>query len=464
MRNILKIMALLDVYCKTAGSIFNGFSVTLNQTNVASNNNKFYIMSVIDTGKNDEFVFYTRYGRLGEQGRATHKTMSEEVAVRDFLKTFQAKTKNVWGIKPFVPRAASYFMADVAEVEVTNVEPEDEDVPVEEPLVTEVDKLISLISDRKMMQKALVSLNIDEKKMPIGKMSGDQLDKAKKVLQDLLVDINNGGCNVNALSSAFYTYVPCSFGRRRPPPIDTIKAVDEYFELVDELRNIQVSASITSKRNVGNRGVYDGLNARITLLDKKTQMYDEIVKYMSRQGSTHTRRANVIEIYEIERDGEKARFREDMDNRMLLIHGSRMACWLSIIKNGLVLDPERMGAVISGKAWGMGTYHANIPSKSLGYVDYNGGYTCLLLNEVALGKIDQMKQCMYNASKKNINGDSVQGLGSTTPSGGVTIDEMYIPNGAPTRSGIDGCPVLYDEFITYDVTQVRQRYLVLIKQ
>jgi len=463
-------MTLLDTHCKTAGSVYDNMSVTLNQTNIATNNNKFYIMQVVDTGKDSEFVLFTRYGRMGEPGKATHKTMAKEAAVRDFMKTFRTKTKNTWGIVPFVSYAGSYFMADVAEVTDVTEKTEDDDskdpteVVPEEPLQPEVDRLISLISDRKMMQRALTDLNIDEKKMPIGKMSSNQLDKAKKVLHDILADIDAGGRNVDALSSTFYTYVPCSFGRRKPPAIDTTEDVDKYFDLVEDLRNIQVAASITKKRDIGNREIYDGLNAKISLLDKDSEMYREILKYMSRKGSTHNRRANVVDIFEIERDGEEAKFRKDMKNRTLLIHGSRMANWISIIKNGLVLDPERMGAVISGKMWGFGVYHANLVSKSLGYVDYSGGYGCLLLNEVALGESHCMKQSMYNASKKNIKGDSIHGLGSTTPDGGVTVDGVYIPNGAPVSSGISGCSVLYDEFISFDTSEIRQRYLVLIKQ
>ena len=51
------------------------------------------------------------------------------------------------------------------------------------------------------------------------------------------------------------------------------------------------------------------------------------------------------------------------------IHGSRTSNWPSIIKNGLLLNPD---APITGKAYGYGIYTARDFAKSLGYTDYCG--------------------------------------------------------------------------------------------
>ena len=53
----------------------------------------------------------------------------------------------------------------------------------------------------------------------------------------------------------------------------------------------------------------------------------------------------------------------------LFIHGSRVQNWISIIRNGLLLNPD---AIITGKAYGNGIYTARDFKKSLGYTSFAG--------------------------------------------------------------------------------------------
>ena len=53
-----------------------------------------------------------------------------------------------------------------------------------------------------------------------------------------------------------------------------------------------------------------------------------------------------------------------------LFHGSRSQNWWSILTNGLTINP--VGVVITGKAYGHGTYFAPDAIKSLGYTDRTG--------------------------------------------------------------------------------------------
>ncbi len=55
-----------------------------------------------------------------------------------------------------------------------------------------------------------------------------------------------------------------------------------------------------------------------------------------------------------------------------LFHGSKHEAWWSIVTNGLVIDPERFGAAITGKAYGYGTYFAPDAIKSFGYTSIRG--------------------------------------------------------------------------------------------
>ena len=58
-------------------------------------------------------------------------------------------------------------------------------------------------------------------------------------------------------------------------------------------------------------------------------------------------------------------------NKKLLWHGSRNENWMSIISNGLILNPN---AVITGKMFGQGIYFAPKSRKSFGYTSYDGSY------------------------------------------------------------------------------------------
>lgn len=58
-------------------------------------------------------------------------------------------------------------------------------------------------------------------------------------------------------------------------------------------------------------------------------------------------------------------------NTKLLWHGSRNENWMSIMSNGLLLNPN---AVITGKMFGKGLYSALQARKSFGYTSYDGSY------------------------------------------------------------------------------------------
>ena len=72
-----------------------------------------------------------------------------------------------------------------------------------------------------------VVLSKDVKKMPLGKISKSQIAKGFEALEQIEDAINSGRTSQLAeLSSLFYTLIPHSFGRQRPPTIadsDTLR-------------------------------------------------------------------------------------------------------------------------------------------------------------------------------------------------------------------------------------------------
>jgi poly [ADP-ribose] polymerase len=93
----------------------------LNQTNIGHNNNKFYIIQVIE--HQEIFHVWNRWGRVGENG-ANSVRQYDEVgdAIKDFEKKFQDKTKNQWENRnKFKPVAGKYTMLDMGDDEEEEV-------------------------------------------------------------------------------------------------------------------------------------------------------------------------------------------------------------------------------------------------------------------------------------------------------------------------------------------------------
>lgn len=65
---------------------------------------------------------------------------------------------------------------------------------------------------------------LDVKKMPLGKLSKQQIAQGFEALEALeaaLKDPTDGGLSLEKLSSHFYTVIPHNFGRNRPPSINS---------------------------------------------------------------------------------------------------------------------------------------------------------------------------------------------------------------------------------------------------
>ena len=68
----------------------------LNQTNIGQNNNKFYVIQLLETGSS-RYSVWTRWGRVGESGQNAMKSFSSlDTAEKEFCKKFKDKTKNNW--------------------------------------------------------------------------------------------------------------------------------------------------------------------------------------------------------------------------------------------------------------------------------------------------------------------------------------------------------------------------------
>lgn len=476
---------LIDERCPVKGVLVekNGkiYSCSLNQTDIKSNKNKFYIIQLIKTAQ--DYSLFIVFGRTGDNGVTSLKQFSDELSgIRAFETQFKAKTGNLWSSDTFEKKPGKYFLSEVSYDDAIK---DIKDIEIKAPpskLDQKVQELISMLSDTNMMNDALISLDIDTKKMPLGKLKDTQLKKAETVLDDILKLLQDKKVKpdqdtLTELSSLYYTYLPVACGRKKPPVINSNEMIDKYKDIIEELRKMVVAVNIKNDVKVGVNpldGIYDGIKTEIKVLDKNSTMYKELIKYIANtHGPTHGCKLEVLDIFEIEQEGMRKTYEETckgIDNRTLLFHGTPMSCVLSIFKNKFYLDPQKLknpNIQIAGKLLGYGVYFADSCSKSINYCRANAtnNIGCLIVNEIALGNISTRNNPDYNINKSVLdktNSHSIQGLGKWEPSSFTMVDGVKIPNGPLTEKN-KGTYLKYNEFVVYDINQIFSRYLITVK-
>ncbi|KAJ3057997.1 hypothetical protein HDU98_005872 [Podochytrium sp. JEL0797] len=186
-------------------------------------------------------------------------------------------------------------------------------------------------------------------------------------------------------------------------------------------------------------------------------------------GHTHQQyKLKVEEVFEVKKEDSFAEIGEGLHNRKLLWHGSRTTNYVGILSQGLRIAPPE--APVTGYMFGKGVYFADMVSKSANYCFTSRGNNTglLLLCEVALGDENRLLNADYEAHKamERAKKHSTWGVGRTQPDpkGSVKLEDgLVVPCGKGVENKEEGCYLQYNEFICYDLRQVRVKYLVKMK-
>ncbi|NWI65852.1 PARP3 polymerase, partial [Todus mexicanus] len=482
--------ATIDGLCplsKALGAqVYEDYDCTLNQTNIGANNNKFYIIQLLE--HDGAYSVWNRWGRVGEVGQSKlMPSASLEAAKKDFEKKFREKTKNSWSAREnFVAHPGKYTLIDVQpgagqEVEVAlRVDGVDGDkVCKQRVLPCTLDKatqeLVSLIFSNDMFRDAMQTMNIDVKKMPLGKLSKQQIARGFEALEELEAALQEEppqAARLNDLSSRFYTIIPHNFGRARPPPINSPDLLRAKKDMLLVLADIEVAQSMQAQKVKEEEEEevahpldqdYALLCCQLSLLDPAAREYQLIQNYVTQTGYN----LHILNIWQVARDGEDERFKahDHLEHRRLLWHGTNVAVIAAILKSGLRIMPHSGGRV------GKGIYFASENSKSAGYVRCTSKKVGIMfLAEVALGKsyhitCDDSSLCQPPAGY-----DSVLACGRTEPD--PTQDEEMLLDGKKVLV-CQGKPIpmpaykdssfSQSEYLIYQESQCRIRYLVQLR-
>ncbi len=483
----------VDSVCPLAGaSVHEDYDCMLNQTNIGANNNKFYVIQLLEKG--GKFYAWTRWGRVGEDGQNALLGPSDFAkALKAFQAKFKDKTKNAWEERASfkavagryalieVDRSADASKADEIEEKLKGIDADAAKIAAKgakkyapSKLAVEVQKFLDLIFDEDMFKGAMASFDIDVKKMPLGALSKSQVEKGMEVLEELETAIESKkGKKIEEVTSRFYTVIPHAFGRKVPPVIDTLELLAKKFEMLNVLGDIEIAVGLT-KADTSKAGKlaphphdenYSKLGAELDYVDPKSDEYAMIDTYIENTARAG-RKPKLIGAFRLDRKGEGARFKahDKLDNRKLLWHGTNVAVVAAICKTGLRIMPHSGGRV------GKGIYTASENGKSINYMGWSGSNGVMFLAEVALGKEHSITRddSSLKAAPKGFDSIVARGQKEPDPSKDITFkydgNDVIVPQGKPiamkqyAKSSFD-----QTEYLVYSESQIRLRYALQVK-
>jgi len=189
-------------------------------------------------------------------------------------------------------------------------------------------------------------------KMPLGKISSNQIKQAYSILTELtglIDDKQNNQTQILDASNRFYTLIPHDFGMRRPHRLDVSELIKEKTEMLNNLLDIEIAYSILktdTNNNSNNTDPIDQhfskLNIEMEVLNRESEEFKRLVRCVAQtHADTHdSYRLVVRDIIKLKRDVEVDNLKfKTLHNHRYLWHGSRLTNYAGILSKGLRIAP-----------------------------------------------------------------------------------------------------------------------------
>ncbi|KAJ3165282.1 Poly [ADP-ribose] polymerase 1 [Geranomyces variabilis] len=471
------------------------WSVVLSKADIVANSNSYYKLQILASDKGRGCVLFRSWGRVGTtRGGTKIEHMDREACKETFEELYSKHTGNDFNAPHFVKRPGLYYPLEIAGVNgpPDNLEDVSRASKTASRLAPQVQDLVKLIFDVKNMTNAMQEMEIDLRKMPLGKISPKMITEAYEVLAEAM-DVALKGAHgvadrtkVVQLSNHFFTVIPHDFGSNSAPLLDNVDIIRAKLETLDALKEIEIATNMLKKEEASAGEdeeeeehpldkEFKKLNTAIEVLDPSSAHYQLIERCTkTTHAPTHSDYTlDIKNIFKIERSGERERYSGGpIGNKALLWHGSRISNYAGILSQGLRIAPPE--APVTGYMFGKSVYFADMVSKSANYCNASRGQRTglLLLAEVALG--EQMELVKSEFIEKLPPGiHSVKGCGQTGPSfyeylpAAPGEDPIKVPMGPPKKQELPGrartTELLYNEHMIYQETQCTLRYLVEVQ-
>ncbi|PYH40704.1 putative poly(ADP)-ribose polymerase PARP [Aspergillus saccharolyticus JOP 1030-1] len=482
------------------------WDATLNQTSSTNNNNKFYRIQLLTNRSKTAFKTWTHWGRVGESGQ--HALLGDGSYARaeaEFKKKFKDKSGLTWENRLEAPKNNKYTFIERNYEEGSDSDSEDEAATaqkraqkqstgeVKSALPVQVQDLMAFIFNQEFFLSTMAAMSYDAQKLPLGKLSKRTLRagfQALKDLSELVADpalaASKYGMTFQAaaegLSNRYFTTIPHVFGRNRPPVLTHGDLLKKEIELLETLTDMEVANNIMKDAEDAEMihhldKQFQGLGMNeMTPLARDSTEFAELETYLVRsRGATHGVGLKVLNIFRIERQGEEDRFNSSRfaqlknSDRRLLWHGSRSTNFGGILSQGLRIAPPE--APVNGYMFGKGVYLADMSSKSANYccASGSGGKGLLLLCDAELGDpMLELEHGNFHAGEDAAKQGKIAtlGRGRSIPGGWKdagcvhpNLRGVKMPDSAHGAAVATAASLMYNEYIVYDVAQIRQRYL-----
>uniref|UniRef100_A0A7S0D2V7 Poly [ADP-ribose] polymerase n=1 Tax=Amorphochlora amoebiformis TaxID=1561963 RepID=A0A7S0D2V7_9EUKA len=448
----------------TGHQVYKDYDCMLNQTNIANNNNKYYVIQILTNGSS--YYVWNRWGRVGEDGAMRRfGPFGFDQAEKQFCKKFKDKTRNDWYDRAnFKPKTGKYTLIKMqAQVKKSPAKkPAKKPVKkttkpkVKSNLHKKVQDLIEYIYFEATGQlKKTLDCNITESgiETPLGVLSEAQVDKGFNSLKTAFDTFKKSGSGSALLSNKYYTEVPHKFGRQRPPVLNSLVMFEKEFQLLELMKDM---VSISEKSKDSEEGSvlasndvdtqYGSLSNKIDYLAPGSDEYKEVANEVANSiKRSHSKDClDIVNIYSVERKEERKRWKSRKGvktNHRMLYHGSRIANWVGLLSRGILMPKVvvNLGIHRTDGGWlGSGIYFGEADTASYYAGKGHKKTSFMLVCNVALGKMKDYSKITYGLSEP--------------------------PKGFDSCHGVKGSQFHDDEYVVYKDNQQYMAYLVELKR
>ncbi len=443
------------------------YSKILCQSSVTDNTNKFYVLQMLEEISTGNIYVYFRWGRIGVRGQDSLIPFGRNTGAA--MAEFDTKLhdKAVEG---------NYEEIEVIFDDETSAEDQEREILASlktTTLVRPVAELMRDIFSLKIIRKNVKDIGYDAKKMPLGKLSTNSIKMGYNILKVIMKELDKEVPDQSRLekeSSKFYTFIPHDVGFKdmRSMLIKTKEQCQSKLDELESLSQIKIAISMIDQDTAeGSNNVdryYKDLKNKIDVIEKDSEDYEVLERFLhTTHGRTHGFKLDLMEAFELQRESENEKFKKDIGNRRLLWHGSRMSNYVGILSQGLRIAPPE--APSTGYMFGKGVYFADMASKSAQYCHshLSDGVGLLLLCDVACGESYDLTNADFNASNLPPGKHCTKGVGRTGPP--TVLEHQHsegfkIPMGPAATSSAQNTSLEYNEYIVYNVDQIRLKYLL----
>lgn len=457
------------------------YNTTLSMSDLSTGVNSYYILQIIQDDKGSDCHVFRKWGRVGNDkiGGKKLECMSKCDAVQEFKRLFLEKTGNSWEAwegKSFQKQPGRFYPLDIDYGVNRDASRKKNQSYTNSKLARPLMELMKMLFDVETYRAAMMEFEINMNEMPLGKLSKSNIQKGFEALTEIQNLLSTSGQDSSIkesliidASNRFFTVIPSI----HPHVIKDELEFKSKVKMLEALQDIEIASRLVGFDVDNDDSLdekYEKLRCGISPLPHDSEDYRLIEKYLqTTHAPTHTDWSlELEEVFSLEREGESDKFapyREKLGNRMLLWHGSRLTNFVGILSQGLRIAPPEAPA--TGYMFGKGIYFADLVSKSAQYcyTDRKNPVGLMLLSEVALGEVYELKGAKY-MDKPPKGKHSTKGLGKKVPQESDFIkwrDDVVIPCGQPVSSNVKASELMYNEYIVYNTAQVKLQFLLKVR-